>query len=440
MITAKCPSCQVTVRGPDHVAGKKVKCGKCQTIFQFPQPAPPAGSPPAAQQAAPQPAPQVAPQAPGRPQSPSKAPARKVRRAARAKGGKKKLILFGSIGAAAIVLVLLLVVFVPKMFGGSSSAMIGQYASADTFAVASIDIQNIIKSDLYEKLGLKELVDKGMSDAPIKLKPEDVSAFVVLLDKPLPGKKFRPEPTIVVRTMKDTPFKEMLVPQLAVNVKEHEGVEYLALGGESMLVKTDTATICMLQRGGIDAMKKLISRLKGGATEALNESLRSAMDRVSGEASFVAMYMPDALKGEIAKGPPIISSIKGGGLGFSIASGVELKVAAAFSEDKDAETALKLVEGAKAMGLLTIKQMAADAEDNDVKSVMEVVAKTLDAVKIRQDGSELLADASLAGGDIMLVKDKFPKVMAAMMSGGPSTTGGKPAGDPFSALMGIFGK
>jgi len=367
-------------------------------------------------------------------------PARKVRSAARAKGGKKKLVLFGSIGAAAIVLVLLLVVFVPKMFGGSSSAVIGQYASADTFAVASIDIQNIIKSDLYEKLGLKELVDKGMAGAPIKLKPEDVSAFVVLLDKPLPGKKFRPEPTIVVRTMKDTPFKEMLDPRLAVNVKEHEGVEYIALGRRGVLAKTDTATVCMLQTGGIDAMKKLISRLKGGKTEALNESLRSGMDRVSGEASFVAMYMPDALKGEIAQGPPIMSSIKGGGLGFSIASGVELKVAATFSEDKDAETALKLVDGAKAMGLLTIKQMAADAADNDVKSVLGVVAKTLDAVKIRQDGSELLADASLAGSDIILVKDKFPKVMAAMMNREPSTPGGKPAGDPFSALMGIFGK
>jgi hypothetical protein len=364
---------------------------------------------------------------------------RKVRSTGPDGGGKKNLIVFGSIGAAAIVLVLLLVVFVPNMFGGSSSSVIGQYASADTFAVASIDIQNIIKSDLYEKLGLEEFVSKGMKDAPITLKPEDVSAFVVLLDKPPPGKRFRPAPTIVVRTTKDIPFKEMLDPRMAAMVKEHEGVEYVPLGRRGVLAKTDTATVCMIQTGGVEALTKTISRVKGGNTEALNDSLRSAMDRVSGEASFVAMYMPDALKDEIAKGPPIFSSMKGGGLGFSIASGVELKVAAAFATDNDAETALKLVDGFKAMGLLTIKGIVADAKDSDVKSVLGVVAKTLDAVKIRQDGSDVLADASLAGDDIILVKEKFAKVMVAMTSGGPST-GAKPRSDPLSAIMGIFGQ
>ena len=434
MITAKCPSCQALVRGPERLAGKNVKCGKCETVFQFPQ----LGSAVDSQPAAPQQAPPPARQASGRPQSPAKAPVGKVRSSAPAKG-RKNLIVLGSIGAAVIALVLLSVIFVPKMFGGSSSAMIGQYASADTFVVASVDLRNIIKSDLYAKLGLEQFVNKGMAGAPITLKPEDVSKFVVLMDKPSLGKKFKPAPMIVVRTTRDIPFKEMLDPKLALNVKEHEGVEYLDLGRGGVLAKTDTATVCMFPKGGIAELTKLVSRLKGGATEELNDSLRSAMDRVSGEASFLAMYIPDALKGEI-KGPPILSSIKGGGLGFSVASGVELKVAAAFATDKDAETALKMVDGFKAMGLLSIKGMVAASEDNDVKSVMEVVAKTLDAIKTSQDGSQLLADASVAGNDIVLVKEKFAKVMAAMMSGGPSTGGDKPAGDPLSAIMGLFGK
>jgi len=290
MITAKCPSCHVLVRGPERLAGKNVKCGKCETVFQFPQ----LGSAVDSQPAAPQQAPPPARQASGRPQSPAKAPVGKVRSSAPAKG-RKNLIVLGSIGAAVIALVLLSVIFVPKMFGGSSSAMIGQYASADTFLVASVDLQNIIKSDLYAKLGLEQFVNKGMAGAPTTLKPEDVSTLVVIMDKPSLGKKFKPAPMVVVRTTRDIPFKEMLDPKLAKNVKEHEGVEYLDLGRGGVLAKTDTATVCMLPKGGIAALTKLVSRLKGGATEELNDSLRSAMDRVSGEASFLAMYVSDAL-------------------------------------------------------------------------------------------------------------------------------------------------
>ena len=439
MITAKCPSCQVAVRGPERLAGKKVKCGKCQTIFQFPQLASAAGPAPAAPQQAPQPTPQPAPPPPGRPKSPATATASRARSAAPAKKGGKKLVLLGLIGAAVIVLAILLVFVVPMILGDSSSAIIGQYATADTFVVASVDLQNILKSDLYKTLGLEQLVNSGMKGAPITLKPEDVSTMVVLMDKPLPGQRFRPKPTIVIRITKDRPLKEMMDPKMATMVKEHEGVEYVDLGGGSMLAKTDTATVCMLPTGGVNALKKLIARLKAGATVTLNESLSSAIDQVSGEASFMAMYVPDSLKNEF-KGPPIMSSMKGAGLGFSIGSGVELKVAAAFSKDKDAESALKIIDGFKAMGISTIKGMASDAKDSDVKSVLEAVAKTLDGIKISQDGSLVLANASVAGSDIVLVKDKFAKVMPAIMSGGPSTGDPAPPADPLSAIMGLFGK
>jgi len=345
----------------------------------------------------------------------------------------------GSIGAGAIVLVLLAVFVVPKIFGGSSTALIKQYASADTFVVASVDLQNIIKSDLYKKLGLEELVNDGMKGAPTTLKPEDISTIVVLMDKPRPGRRLRQEPTVVFRMTRDIPFKEMLDPKMAAMVKEYEGVEYVALGRRGVLAKTDTATVCMLSTGGMTAFKKLISRLKEGKADRLNESLRSAMDQVSGEASFMAMYVPESMKDEITKGPPVLASIRSAGLGFSVGSGVELKVAAAFSKEEDAEAALKIVDGFKAAGVQAIKGMVSDAKDNDVKSVLGVVAKTLNAIKLRQDGSQVLADASVAGSDIILIKDKYAKVLPAIMGGGPST-GGKPGGDPLSAIMGLFGQ
>jgi len=442
MITVKCPSCGVTVRGQDRLAGKKVKCGKCQTIFRFPQLPATAGTQGGGPKTAPEAAsPRAAsvPRPSARPKSRAKTPSRGVRPGAAPKGGKK-LVVLGSIGVGVIAGVVLLIVFVPQMFGGSSSAMIGQYASADTFVVASVDFQNIIKSDLYEKLGLGQLVQEGMTGAPTKLKPEDIARLVVLVDKPALGKRFRPAPTIVVRTMRDIPFKEMMDPRMAAMIKEHEGVEYVDLGRGALLTKTDTATVCMLSTGGVDAMKKIVSRLETGEVEELNESLRSAMVRVSGQASFVAMYIPDSMKDEIARGPDILSSIKGGGLGFSVDSDLKLKASAAFSKDEDAEAAVKMVEGFKAMGALTIKGMVSDADDDDVKSVLGALAKTLDGVKIGQDGSQLLAEASVAGGDIALVKDKFAKVMPVLMSGGTGTSGGKPAANPLSAIMGIFGK
>jgi len=348
--------------------------------------------------------------------------------------------MWGAIGAGVIIVIVLLLVFVfPMMSGGASMAVIRQYAPPDTFMVASIDFRNVINSDLYKTLGLEEFVNKGMMSGPTTVKPEDIGEILVFMTPPRRGLRSEPKPMIVIRLTRDISLKEGLDPRLASRIKKHEGIEYVRKGRE-LIAKTDTSTVCVLTTGGTSALKKLVSRLKAGETTQLNDSLRSALDRVSGEASFMAMYVPDSMKGQIAAGNPVMASVQGAAVGFSVGSGVELKAVAIFSEDENAEAAVKMVDGFKTMGVGAIKQMAVGSKDSDVKSVLGTVAKTLDGIKIRQSGNEVLADASIAGSDIVLVKDKFAKVAPALMGGGGPVKGGKPGGDPLSAIMGLFGQ
>jgi hypothetical protein len=435
MITAKCPSCQSALKGPERLIGKNVQCPKCQTVFAFSNSESTTGSPPTT----PKPAPKAVPKASERTKTRVKASSPKARPAPANGKKKKNLVMLGSIGTAVIAIAILLFIFLPKMFGGSSSAVIRQYASNNTFAVASIDLQNIIKSDLYKQLGLEELVSGVMKSAPTTLKPEDFSTVVVLQNKPQPGGSTR-APMVVISLTRDIPLKEMLAPNMTEMVKEYKGAQYVDLGMGRTLAKTENATVCMLPDGGPEAMKKLISRLKAGMTEEIDDSLQSAIDQVSGEASFVAMYVPDSLKSQMTSAPPAVASIKNAGLGFTISSDVKLKATATFPEDKDAKSAVDMVDGFQMMGVAMIRGMAGNAKDADVKSVLTAVAKTLDAVKIKRDGNRAVASATIAGSDIALVKNKFAKVMPLIMgSGGSPTTQPGPGGNPLEAIMKLFG-
>ncbi|MCP4377020.1 MAG: hypothetical protein GY794_12685, partial [bacterium] len=354
MITAKCPSCQSALKGSEHLIGKKAQCPTCQTVFIFSnsEPTTTTDAPPAT---TPSPTPKAAPKASSRKARPAPANAKK----------KKNPVMLGSIAAGAIAIAILLFILLPKMFGGSSSAIIRQYASSNTFAVASIDLQNIIKSDLYKKLDLENLVGELMKGAPTTLKPEDFSTVVLLLNKPQPNASLG-EPITVISLTRDIPLKKMLVPGMTETIKEYEGTKYVSLGMGRTIAKTENATVCILPDGGTEAMKKLISRLKAGTTEKINDSLQATIDQVSDEASFVAIYVPDVLKKQMTNTSPIVASIKNAGLGFTISSDVKLKASATFPNDKDAKSAIDAVDGIQMMGSIMIRGMAGNAKDADV--------------------------------------------------------------------------
>ena len=210
MIQAKCPSCQSVVQGPERLAGKKVQCGQCQTIFQFPAapaaaaPAPaPAAAPapapkaPAARPTAPQPVAAAQPSRSKRPKPAGKAPASKTPKSVKS-NGSKKLIMFGAIGVGLIGLVILGIFVFPKMFGGSGqgAGLIPQYASGKTFAAGRIDIQSILKSDLATQLGLEKDLNEGLKDFPIKLKASDLASITFVVDEPASAKD-DPQPILI---------------------------------------------------------------------------------------------------------------------------------------------------------------------------------------------------------------------------------------------------
>ncbi|MCP4376949.1 MAG: hypothetical protein GY794_12320, partial [bacterium] len=113
---------------------------------------------------------------------------------------------------------------------------------------------------------------------------------------------------------------------------------------------------------------------------------------------------------------------------------------ATFPNDKDAKSAIDAVDGIQMMGSIMIRGMAGNAKDADVKSVLIAVADTLDGVKIKRDGNQVTANATIIGSDIALVKDKFAKVMPLIMgSGGSPTTQPSQGTNPLETIMKLFG-
>jgi hypothetical protein len=338
---------------------------------------------------------------------------------------------------------------IPKMLSGSSPDVIARYASNETFVAGRIDIQNIMQSDLYKKLGLDKLVANGMKGLPTTLKLEDFSSITILVDKPHSAYVSPSPPVIVIGVKKDVPLKEMLIPQMALNVKTLDGVDYLAMSSQATIAKTDPGTVCIISTGGVGALRKLVGELKSGQKAKLDDSLIASLDKVSGQASFFAAYLPESMKAKMAKANPVLASLKGVGVGLSIDSDMELKVAAMFADNKDAASAFKMAQGGQVAAGMMINNMVGGAKDNDVKAVLTALARTVQGVKFSQDGDQVLIDANISGNDIVLVQKNLPKLMGAMMAGtgpvagGPATTqpaGGGPSGSPLDALMGIFGQ
>ncbi|MBT3202087.1 MAG: hypothetical protein HN350_19465 [Phycisphaerales bacterium] len=438
MIQAKCPSCQSVVQGPERLAGKKVQCSKCQTIFQFPAaaaPAPaPAAQPAAARPTAPQPAAAARPTAPQPAAAPApsqskptkKASASKTRKPAKSKGGNKKLVMFGGIGLVVVALVVLGVFVVPGMFGGASTAVIERYASADTFAVGTIDIQNIVNSDLYEKLGLdKQLNDIMAKEIQTTLKPADFLSITLVFNKPKSGDA-EPEPTVVLSLARDVTLKDIVGEDRAKLIEKFQGIEYILEKPGVVLAKTEPSAVCVIPTGGMKALAGLMARLKSDKPAELNEKLLEAMKPVLGQSSFFAAYIPDSMKGKLPNNMAALASMKAVGFGFSVGSDVDLKLVAELASENEAKEASQGFGMIQAMGVGAMQGKASGAKDPDVKAVFTAVANTLNNVKLEQEGANLTGSLSVVGGDIVLIKNNFMKAVSALMGDGGTSSGGGP--------------
>jgi len=460
MITVKCPSCQTIVSGPERLCGKKVQCGKCKTVFLFPQtpaqaaprPAAPQPTPQAAHQPAPRPAAppaatrpaaQQAAKRPDAPHGPDDEPKPKTRKAGLSKGAKKSIML--SIMAIMLLSLAGLAVYVvPKMMARSSPDIVKRYASNETFAVGKINVENLVLSDLYTRLGLDQLVKDAIKDFPTKLKPEDLAKITIMIDRPLSDSAPVPSPMIVISVNRDMPLKDMVDSKAGAMIKKIQGVEYISLSPQSVLAKTDPATVCLFLDGGVSALTKLVSDLKANRTAKLDNALKASIARVSGNPSFFAVHVPQSMKDKIPAGMPIPPSIADGAMGFAVGSDVKFQIAAAFGKDDDAKNASMTLGMAKAAGVGFIRGKAMATDDKDIKAVLTAAANTLDAVKVTRQGKELRVEANIAGQDIVLVKENFAKLVGSFLAApsGPADpdSGGKPAANPLGPLMGIFGK
>ena len=350
--------------------------------------------------------------------------------------------MLGVIGAMLIALALVAIFILPKMLSGSPTDTIRRYATSDTFAAGTIDLQSIIKSDLYGKLGLAALVKEAIKEVPSKLKPEDFASLTVLMDKPKSAGTPPDDPTLVVRLTRDMPLEDMVDPKMATMIKDHQGVKYIELGPAGVLAKTEPSTVCMLTKGGVSAMKKLVASLNSNSIAKLDGALTTSMDRVSDQSSFFAVHVPDSMKGELSGPMAAMASMKSTGLGFSVGSDVELKVAVTFAKEEDASNASMGFGMIQGMGAGALQGKASAAKDADVKAVFMAVAKAISAIKTKQEGVEILAEVKVSGKDIVLVKDNYAKALPVLMSGDGSEdpTTGEKSGNPLEALMGIFGK
>jgi hypothetical protein len=349
--------------------------------------------------------------------------------------------MLGAIGAIVIALVLVAIFVLPKMFGGGSPTQtIRQYATSDTFAAGTIDLQSIIKSDLYEKLGLAALVKEAIKEVPTKLKPEDFASVTILMDKPKTAGSPPDDPTLVIRLVKDMPLKDMVDPKLAAAIKDHKGIEYVELGPVGVLAKTEPSTVCMLTKGGVAALKELVEKLNSGSGAKLDDVLTTSMERVSDQSSFFAVHVPDSMKGKLPGPMAAMASVKNAGFGFTVGSDVELKLAVTFAKEEDASNASLGFVMIQGMGAGTMQGKASAAKDADVKAVFTAVAKAITGIKTKQEGSEILAELKIPGQDIVLVKENYAKALPVLMGSGDPATGGEPSGNPLEALMGLFGK
>ena len=344
--------------------------------------------------------------------------------------GQEDIAVWGkraAIAAGAVVALILLYVVGAWAFSALFAKGLGgfdRYVPSDAAAVGYFNVAKLIDNELY-----RDLMDEApkeakaaLKDAPVK--PEDLDEVFIYL----PRKAGPDDFVAVVRMKKDYDLEELVKDiqkangprrprgfssrrrddskkkEEEVETDKYKGIEYAKVRtpfGRKYVAKTEPNTFCIAD--GEDEIEDAIAQFSKDEKPELDETLKEMLDEVSGEDNYFAALGKAMDQREV----------EAVGLGFSLGSSLDVRVAAVCKKEKDAERFKKMYD--RAMEDLDDMVKALPDKQRDVAEKAADMAKKFE---LEQSGTTLTGGGSWDVDDLKeLIKDAVEMLPAMMMRG-----------------------
>jgi len=327
-------------------------------------------------------------------------------------------------------------------------------ADAEMIVYASID--KIRDSKLYKKIAempgledageiegrlLKELASLGVKT---ELKTDDISEVMAVVSNT--GKKDM-EIAVALKMSREMTLDRMMSGS-AVSSFEHNGRKLLSVSeGDRPMVLFELEKGAVAMFSNVERAKAAVDRSIAGKAESPGAELAAAMREVDANDFFIASEMVDADDIPMKEAADVLKDIRHVAVGVSVNGQFSIKLMGVCKDQKSSDTYKMTLDNGIAVGssalALFISQTAAevskDPENEELRkqlALMEKGKEFLDAVKIEQDGNNIIIALSVKTDDLIEIMEDAAEMLKGLMGNLPGMDPDAP-GMPIVPVPGI---